>query len=184
VAGLCGSLRAASINRKLLVEAGELMPEGMSLHILSFEEVPIYSADTQEQGFPDVVVALGAALAQADALLVASPEYNFSIPGGLKNALDWVSRLPDQPLKGKPVALMGASPGPVGTARMQYDLRKVFHFMEAHVLLKPEIFFGNAGSRLDEKGRLVDPVTRKFIADQMLALQKWTRAVDAMRSTN
>jgi chromate reductase, NAD(P)H dehydrogenase (quinone) len=172
VAGLCGSLRAASYNRSALEAAGRLMPSGMRLEVQSFAQIPIYDADEQERGWPPAVLALGEAIAGADAVLIASPEYNFSVPGGLKNALDWLSRLPQQPLKEKPVAILGAATGPVGTARMQYDLRRIFHFMEARVLLKPEVFIGNAKSKFDAEGRLTDETTLRFIGEQMAALQR------------
>jgi chromate reductase len=119
------------------------------------------------------VLALGAEIARADAVLIATPEYNFSIPGVLKNAIDWISRLPDQPFKNKPVAILGASPGPVGTARAQYDLRKVFVFLDAHVLNKPEIMISNAGTRFDAEGKLTDETSRKFLASQIEALRAW-----------
>lgn len=175
VAGLCGSLRAASYNRASLDAAGRLMPAGMALRIEPFAQIPIYCADEQERAWPREVLALGEAIAQADAVLIASPEYNFSVPGGLKNALDWLSRLPNQPFKGKPVAIMGAATGPVGTARMQYELRRVMHGLEAQVLLKPEIFISNAKSKFDSEGRLVDEVTLKFIGDQMTAFERLIR---------
>jgi chromate reductase len=175
VAGLCGSLRAASYNLGSLEAAGRLMPAGMALRIASFGQIPIYSADEQERAWPAAVLELGEAIARADAVLIASPEYNFSVPGGLKNAIDWLSRLPQQPFKGKPVAIMGAATGPVGTARMQYELRRILHGLEAQVLLKPEIFVSNAKAKFDSEGRLVDEATLKFIGDQMLALQRLIR---------
>ena len=175
VVGLCGSLRAASYNRAALDAAGRLMPSGMALRIGTFSQVPIYCPDGQERAWPSDVVALGQTIAQADAVLIASPEYNFSVPGGLKNALDWLSRLPEQPFRGKPVAIMGAATGPVGTARMQYDLRKILHCLEAQVLLKPEIFIGQAKTKFDANGHLVDEVTLQFITEQMLALQRLIR---------
>jgi len=171
VAGLCGSLRAQSYNRAALAAAGRLMPTGMSLTVASFVQVPVYNADEQEQGWPEAVTALGDAIRRADAVLIASPEYNFSVPGGLKNALDWLSRLPQQPFKGKPVALMGASGGGLGTARMQYELRKILHFLEAQVLLKPEIFIGHAQTKFDGRGQLTDEPTRRLIGEQMRALK-------------
>lgn len=175
VFGLCGSLRAASYNRAVLDAAGRLMPSGMVLRIGTFSQVPIYCPDEQERAWPLDVVALGQAIAQADAVLIASPEYNFSVPGGLKNVLDWLSRLPEQPFRGKPVAIMGAATGPVGTARMQYDLRKILHCLEAQVLLKPEIFIGHAKTKFDAAGHLVDATTLQFVQDQMVALQRLIR---------
>lgn len=179
VAGLCGSLRAASYNRSALQAAGRLMPAGMNLRVASFAEIPVYCADEQERAWPSAVLALGEAIAQADAVLICSPEYNFSVPGGLKNALDWLSRLPRQPFKGKPVAIMGAATGPVGTARMQYDLRRILQFLDAQVLLKPEIFISNAKAKFDDEGQLVDETTLKFIGDQMTALERLIRREQA-----
>jgi chromate reductase, NAD(P)H dehydrogenase (quinone) len=175
VAGLCGSLRAASYNWAALDAAGRLMPAGMTLRVEEFAKFPIYCSDEQERGWPREVLELGQAIADADAVLIGSPEYNFSVPGGLKNAIDWLSRLPRQPFKGKPVAIMGAATGPVGTARMQYELRRVMHGLEAQVLLKPEVFISNAKSKFDGEGRLVDEVTLKFIKDQMAAFERLIR---------
>jgi chromate reductase len=179
VVGLCGSLRAASYNQAALEAAGRLMPPGMALRVASFAQFPIYCADEQERAWPSAVLALGDAIAMAEAVLICSPEYNFSVPGGLKNALDWVSRLPQQPFKGKPVAIMGAATGPVGTARMQYELRRILHGLEAQVLLKPEIFISNAKAKFDSEGQLVDEITLKFIGDQMTALERLIRREQA-----
>lgn len=173
VAGLCGSLRSASYNRAALQAAAGLMPQGMRLEELGFAGLPHYCADEQERGWPPGVVQLGEAIARADAVLIASPEYNFGIPGAFKNALDWLSRLPQQPFKGKPVAILGAATGPLGTARVQYEVRRVLHSLEARVLLKPEVFIGNAQAKFDAAGRLVDEPTRRFVAEQMLALARW-----------
>jgi len=180
VLGVCGSQRTGSYNGFALRAAGELMPQGMTLEPGSFAGIPIYSPDEQAKGFPDPVLALARAIAEADGVLFASPEYNFSIPGGLKNAIDWVSRLPQQPFKGKPVAILGASTGPVGTARMQYDLRRVMHFVEAQVLLKPEIFIGQAAGKFDAQGRVTDELTRKLLGDQMLAFANFIRRAQAI----
>ncbi|NRF67725.1 NAD(P)H-dependent oxidoreductase [Aquincola sp. S2] len=181
VLGLCGSLRERSYNRAALDAAGELMPESAILAIGDFSDVPVYNADHQAAGWPAAVLALGDAVRHADAVLIASPEYNFSIPGGLKNALDWLSRLPEQPFKGKPVAIMGAATGPVGTARMQYDLRRVLQFLDAEVLQKPEIFIAHAATKVNADGRLVDETTRRFIGDQMRALVELTARTRSAR---
>lgn len=181
VIGLCGSLRSSSYNRAALDAAGASMPDGMTLEMAQWSKIPIFNADDQASGWPESVVALGDAIRLADAVLIASPEYNFSVPGGLKNALDWLSRLPEQPFKDKAVAIMGASAGPLGTARMQYDLRRILHFLEAHTLLKPEVFIGNAQAKFDENGRLADEVTRRFIGDQMVALERWVLRLRSSR---
>ena len=185
VLGLCGSLRMASYNGFALEAAAQAMPAGMAMQRGSFARLPIYDADDQAIAWPEDVLVLGEQVRAADAVLICSPEYNFSVPGGLKNALDWLSRLPDQPFRGKPVAIMGAATGPVGTARMQYDLRKILHFLEASVLLKPEVFIGGAQAKFDAQGALIDEATRKFIGDQMRALRDWTlrcRALDGFEA--
>lgn len=169
VLGVCGSLRAQSFNMAALRAAAELMPGGVSLQIATLHGIPVYNGDDQAQGWPPAVQALADAIRASDGVLIASPEYNFSIPGGRKNALDWLSRLPDRPIKAMPVAILGAATGPVGTARMQYDLHKVLQFLEADALLRPEVFIGQAASRFDDAGRLMDPATRGFVADQMRA---------------
>ena len=169
VLGLCGSLRTQSFNMAALRAAAELMPSDVNLQIATLHGIPVYNGDDQAKGWPPALQALADAIRASDGVLIASPEYNFSIPGGLKNALDWLSRLPDQPINGMPVAILGAATGPVGTARMQYDLRKVLQFLEADVLLKPEVFIGQAASRFDDAGHLVDAATRGFVADQMRA---------------
>ena len=169
VLGLCGSMRAQSFNMAALRAAAELMPSDVNLQIATLHGIPVYNGDDQAKGWPPALQALADAIRASDGVLIASPEYNFSIPGGLKNALDWLSRLPDQPIKGMPVAILGAATGPVGTARMQYDLRKVLQFLEGDVLLRPEVFIGHAASRFDDSGRLVDAATRGFVADQMRA---------------
>jgi chromate reductase, NAD(P)H dehydrogenase (quinone) len=133
------------------------------------------------QGWPAPVAALRERIRRADGLVIATPEYNFSIPGGLKNVLDWVSRGDDQPFAGKPVAILTASPGPLGGARVQYDLRKVMLFLNAMPLVKPEVFIGGAMAKFDAaSGRCTDEVTRKFVGDQMLAFARWIEAVKRM----
>ena len=180
IAGLCGSLREASINRHALRAAGSLMPQDMRLEIAEIREVPMFDADLLRQGMPAPVQALRETLRHADGVLIATPEYNFSIPGVLKNALDWISRGDDQPLAYKPVAIVSAAPGPVGGARMQYDLRKVLLFMNAQVLAKPEVFITLAEKKFDAQGQCVDPATCEVMAAQMTAFQKWVGMVRAM----
>jgi chromate reductase, NAD(P)H dehydrogenase (quinone) len=147
----------------------------------SFSEFPLYNADVQNSsGFPGPVNALAAAIDGADGVIIVTPEYNFSIPGGLKNAIDWVSRLPKQPFAGKPIALQSASPGPLGGARVQYDLRRSMVFLDAYVLNKPEIFIGSCAGKLDEKtGEIKDEVTRNFIKQQLAAFVPFIERVGA-----
>jgi chromate reductase len=180
IVGLCGSLRAGSLNRMALRLAGEAMPTGMRLDPVEIRDVPLFDGDVLAQGFPAPVTALRERIRRADGVLIVTPEYNFSIPGVLKNALDWVSRGDDQPFAYKPVAIMSASPGPLGGARVQYDLRKVLLFMTAQVLAKPEVFIGGAASKFGPDGQCTDDVTRKFAIDQMTAFKRWIGAVKRM----
>ncbi len=182
IVGLCGSLRQASINHAALRLAGELIPAGMTLDIADWREVPVFDGDVLAQGLPPAVAALRERIRRADGVVIATPEYNFSVPGGLKNVLDWLSRGDDQPWTHKPVAVLSASPGPLGGARVQYDLRKVMLFLNAAVLVKPEVFIGGAGSKFDATGRCTDDTTRKFVGDQMAAFQRWIAGVRRMQA--
>jgi len=169
---ICGSLRKGSYNAMLQRALPALAPSGMTLKPApSFADFPIYNADIQNSsGFPAAVNTLADAIRAADGVIIITPEYNFSIPGGLKNAIDWVSRLQNQPFAGKPIALQSASPGPLGGARVQYDVRRAMVFLDAFTLNKPEVFVGNCASKLDEKtGELKDEATRNFIKQQLAA---------------
>ena len=180
VVAICGSLRKGSFNRQLMTASMGLAPAGMTIkEAPSFASFPIYNFDDQQAtGVPASVEALSAAIKAADGVLVVSAEYNWSIPGGLKNAIDWVSRLQNQPFAGKPVALQSASPGPVGGARVQYDMRKAMAFLDAFVLNKPEIFIGNCMSKFDEKtGELKDEQTRGFLKQQLAAFAPYIARV-------
>jgi chromate reductase, NAD(P)H dehydrogenase (quinone) len=172
VVSICGSLRKGSYNRMLMQSLPALAPPGMTIaEAPSFAQLPLYNADVQaSSGFPAAVTALADAIRAADGVIFCTPEYNFSLPGGLKNAIDWVSRLPDQPFPGKPIAIQSASPGPLGGARVQYDLRRMMMFLDALTLNKPEVFVGNCASRFEEKtGALTDATTRDFVKQQLAA---------------
>lgn len=177
VLGICGSLRAKSFNRSALLAAAELMPAGMQLTVADYADVPLFNQDVQDKGIPEAVMHLAQQIREADALLIASPEYNFSISGVLKNAIDWLSRVPAPPFKDKPVAILSATMGPLGGARQQYDLRKVLGSQDALVLVKPEVFIGQAQTKFDAEGKLTDAATRKAVTDQMLALERWIARV-------
>src|SRR5437667_11893360 len=167
---ICGSLRKGSYNAMVQRLLPSLAPEGMKLTPApSFAEFPLYNADIQNStGFPAPVNALADAIRAADGVIFCSPEYNFSIPGGLKNAIDWLSRLPNQPFAGKPIALQSASPGPLGGGRVQYDMRRAMVFLDAFTLNKPEIFIGGCASKLDEKtGEIKEEATRGFIKHKL-----------------
>jgi chromate reductase len=149
----------------------ELAPPGMTFtEAPSFREIPLYDADIQgSTGFPAAASTLAGAIRAADGLVICTPEYNFSMPGGLKNAIDWLSRMPNQPFGGKPVAIQSASPGPLGGARVQYDLRRVLQYFDVTILNKPEIFVGGCAAKFNESGALTDATTRDFIKQQLAA---------------
>ena len=178
VLGISGSLRKGSYNSMALRAAQKLAPEGMKLEIADIAGIPIYNDDVRTAGEPDAVAALKAQVRAADAVLLATPEYNFSIPGVLKNTLDWLSRPPEPPFDGKPVAIMGASPGPVGTARVQYDLRKILVYMNTFTVNKPEVFIGAAQTKFNAQGDLTDETTAKFISDLLVSLQNLKQRVN------
>ncbi len=175
ILGIAGSIRKASLNRAALRAAAELVPEGAELSTFEIDEIPPFNQD-KEADPPPVVTAFKAAIRDADAILFVSPEYNYSIPGVLKNAIDWASRpYGDSAWEGKPAAIMGVSGGAIGTARMQYDLRKVMVFLNMFPINRPEVMIGNSGERFDDEGNLTDDATRKIMAKQLAALVEWTR---------
>jgi chromate reductase, NAD(P)H dehydrogenase (quinone) len=181
---ICGSLRKGSYNAMVQRALPGLAPEGMTLKPApSFAEFPLYNADIQNStGFPAVVNVLAEAIRAADGVIFCTPEYNFGIPGGLKNAIDWVSRLPNQPFAGKPIALQSASPGPLGGGRVQYDMRRAMVFLDAFALNKPEIFIGSCASKIDEKtGEIKDEATRGFIKQQLAAFATFIAQVAAKK---
>jgi len=176
VISICGSLRKGSYNRMVMNLLPGYAPEGMKIkEAPPFSEFPLYNADFENSsGFPAPVQKLAEAVRAADGVIFVSPEYNFSIPGGLKNAIDWVSRLPSQPFAGKPIALQSAAAGILGGGRMQYDLRRCMIFLDALTLNKPEIFIGNCSQRIDEKtGQIKDEQTVGFIKQQLAAFAKF-----------
>ena len=177
VLGICGSLRAGSYNKATLRTAIELKPPGMTIETADIGSIPLYNEDVRAQGFPPPVEKLRAQIAAADALLFVTPEYNYSMPGLLKNAIDWASRPPDQPFAGKPIAIMGAGAGMAGTARAQYDLRRCCVFLDMHPVNRPEVLIGQAQTKFDAQGRLTDEAARGFIRDLLVALDKWTRLI-------
>ena len=175
VLGISGSLRKKSFNTAALRAAQELAPDGMRIHLRTLEDIPAYNEDLREEGYPEPVQTLRSAIAAADAVLIVTPEFNYSIPGVLKNAIDWASRPPQQPFDAKPVAIMGASPGRLGTARAQYHLRQCFVYLNAMVLNRPEVMVAGASALFDSDGRLNDASTREHIAKMLEALLAWAR---------
>src|ERR1700726_4129070 len=177
VLGICGSLRKASFNRAALNTAIELRPAGMDVTVADISQIPLYNEDVRAQGFPPPVETLRQQIKAADALLFACPEYNYSMSGVLKNAIDWASRPPDQPFAGKPVAMISAAAGMAGGARAQYDLRRSCVFLDMHPLNKPEVLIGQAQTKFDADGNLTDEAANGFIRDMMAALAAWTRLI-------
>jgi chromate reductase len=175
ILGISGSLRKNSYNTAALRAASELLPEGVTMEIFDLSSIPIYNDDVREQGYPAAVQTFRDKIAAADAVLIATPEYNYSVPGMLKNAIDWASRPPAQPFDGKPVGIMGASPGVLGTARAQYHLRQSFVFMNGMVLNRPEVMIGGAATKFDGSGKLTDATTRDFLQKFLVALAAWSQ---------
>lgn len=178
ILGIPGSLRAGSYNGALLRAAAEVLPPGVGLEVFALNEIPPYNADVQAGGDPEAVRELKRRLLGADAVLIATPEYNYSIPGVLKNAIDWVSRPPKTcAFRNKPVGLMGASSGESGTIRGQLALRQVFVYLDSYVMAQPELRVTNAGQRFDENGALIDEELRERLRAYLAALVDWARLV-------
>jgi chromate reductase len=175
VLGFAGSLRRASFNRMLLRSAVDLAPAGMTIDVFELDMIPQYNGDVEAQGDPEPVAEWKEAIQRADAILVVTPEYNFGMPGVLKNAIDWASRPPGKSvLNGKPAAIMGASPGGFGTSRAQLQLRQAFLFTQTHAVLYPEVLVAKAHEKFDAEGRLTDEPTRRFVRQLLEALAAWS----------
>src|SRR4051794_30337211 len=181
VLGICGSLRRGSYNMAALRAAVALKPANMNVTIADISQIPLYDQDIRQQGVSPPVETLRRQIAESDALLFACPEYNYSMTGVLKNAIDWASRPPEQPFAGKPCAILGAAAGMAGSARAQYDLRRSCVFLDMHPLNKPEVLIGQAQTKFDESGKLLDEAARGFIRDMMAALDRWTRQIGGKR---
>jgi chromate reductase len=180
--GISGSLRQGSLNTATLRTLPELAPPGVKIESGEIGDLPLYNDDLRQAGYPAAVQRLRDQVQRADAIIFVTPEYNYSVPGVLKNAIDWVSRPPDQPFAGKPASMMGASPGGLGTGRAQYHLRQVGVYLDLKFLNGPEIMISQAKERFDPEGRLIHEPTREFIRKHLLALQHWTRVIQAGRT--
>ena len=175
ILGILGSLRKASFNRHALVDAQALVPAGAALEIVELEGTPPFNQDQEKQP-PTRVTELKAKVRAADAILFATPEYNYSIPGVLKNAIDWASRpYGDNAWQGKPVAVMGASVGILGSARAQYHLRQCFVFLNMYPVNQPEVLIASAAQRFNERGELTDETSRELIRKLLAELMAWTK---------
>ncbi len=176
VLGFAGSTRVHSVNAGLLRAAGEVLPEGMGLEIFDLAPIPFFNLDLLDAGkVPQVVLDLKAKIAEADALLIATPEYNYSIPAVLKNAIDWASRpAKESPLSGKPVAILGAG-GKMGTSRAQAHLRQIGLGTNMQMLTRPEVLVQFAPTKFDANGNLTDAATREELRALLVSLAAWTR---------
>jgi chromate reductase len=174
---ICGSLRKGSYNAALARTLPSLAPEGMTIKPApAFHTMPIYNHDIQDVGFPADVIAWADAIRAADGVIIVSPEYNWSIPGGLKNAIDWVSRLEEVPFKEKPVALQSCARGALGGARMQYQMRQSLTSIDAFLFNKPEIFVTFSAKKFDEKTlALTDQPTIDIVKQQLGSFGKFIR---------
>ena len=173
--GMSGSLRRGSYNTMLLKAAAQLLPTDVSMEIISIEDIPLYNADLDlpaAKQRPQVVEHFRKMLTDADGILISSPEYNYSIPGGLKNAIDWASRGEDSPLLRKPVAVIGATTGLWGTARMQLSFHNVFLFLDMKPVYKPEVLVAQAEKKFDKNGNLTDEMAKKLIKQKLEALKE------------
>jgi chromate reductase, NAD(P)H dehydrogenase (quinone) len=179
ILGIAGSLRKGSYNRAALRAAQQLAPADAEVEIFELDGIPPFSEDIEREP-PAKVAELKEKIRAADTILLVTPEYNYSIPGVLKNAIDWASRpYGDSAWEGKPVAIMGASVGALGTARAQYHLRQVFVFLNMHAINKPEVMIGNASQRFDEQGNLTDETTKDLIGQLLQNLVAWARQLRA-----
>jgi len=175
ILGFAGSLRKDSYNKALLYAASNLVPKDAKLEIFSLEGIPPFNQDLEDR-MPQKVKEFKAKIRAADALLIATPEHNYSVPGVLKNAIDWASRpYDDNSFEGKPVAVMSAFPGMLGGARAQYHLRQVLVSLNMHAINRPEVIVGSVDEKIDEKGNLIDGETRKRIGQLLESLVDWTK---------
>ena len=174
---LLGSLRKASYNAAIARALPSLAPDGVTIEPLgSMADLPLYDADIQAEGFPKPALAMAETIRAADGVIIVTPEYNYSVPGALKNALDWLSRVSPQPFAGKPVAIQTASPGAIGGARCQYHLRQILVFLDAHVLNKPEVMVGGVAGKIDaETLEILDTATSDFLSGQLAAFATFAR---------
>ena len=174
ILGIAGSLRKDSFNKAALRAAAGLVPDSAEIEIYDIDGFPCFNQD-MDQDPPGKVTEFKQKIRDADAILFSSPEYNYSIPGVLKNAIDWASRpYGDSAWDGKPAAIMGCSPGNIGTARMQYHLRQVMVFLNMFPLNRPEVMIGKCAEKFDSDGNLTDEKTKEFIGQMLVSLVDWT----------
>ena len=183
ILGIAGSLRRDSYNRAALRAAAQLVPPGATIEIFELDGIPSFNQD-EEQNPPAKVVELKRRIREADAILIVTPEYNYSIPGVLKNAIDWASRpYGDSAWNGKAAAIMGASVGSIATARAQYHLRQIMVFLNMFPINQPEVMIGKASQRFDSQGNLTDDATKKLIRQLLQNLVEWSRRIGQTEAT-
>jgi chromate reductase, NAD(P)H dehydrogenase (quinone) len=179
ILGFAGSLRKGSYNRSLLRAAGQLLPQDATLEVFDLSDIPPFNQDLEANMHPKVR-EFKSIIRESDAILIATPEYNYSVPGVLKNAIDYASRpYGDNPFNDKPVAIMSASVGMLGGARAQYHLRQMFVFLNMHAINAPEVIVTSASDKFDAEGNLLDENTRKFLTQLLQNLSNWTRRLRA-----
>jgi len=176
ILAISGSLRSGSFNTRLLRAIAAAAPEALRLDIITPRGVPLYDGDEEaKQGIPRIVEELQERIRAADGIVISTPEYNFSVPGVLKNMIDWLSRGAHQPFNGKHIGIVGASAGPIGTARAQYHLRMVLQALNGVVMPRPEIFMSNSGDKFAPDGTLTDEATNKVIGVWLKHFEPWAR---------
>lgn len=173
VLGISGSLRKGSYNSGVLRAAQTLAPAEMKISVWDIAAIPLYNEDVYQQGFPPAVEKFREAVRAADALLIVTPEYNYSVPGVLKNAIDYASRPPAHPFSGKPAMIMGASPSVTGTARSQAHLRQVLTCLNVATMPYPDVLIGSALTKFDDQGNLTDEKTKEFLRKNLAGFQNW-----------
>lgn len=179
ILGIAGSLRKDSYNKAVLRAAKELVPGNADLEIFDITDIPPFNQDHEQQP-PAIVKIFKEKIKQADAILFVTPEYNYSIPGVLKNAIDWASRpYGESAWEDKPVAIMGAAGGTIGTARAQYHLRQTFVFLNMHPVNRPEVMITHAPEKFDDNGNLSDEETKVKIKELLVELVSWTKRLKA-----
>ena len=179
IVGICGSLRKGSINRKALLAAKELLPASMDMEIVEIGDLPIYNFDIQQIGFPPDATRLYERIKKADGVFVATPEHNATMPAALKNVIDWMSRFRPTPFDQKPCAVISASPGPMAGARVQAEFRRSMAFVNALVMILPEVFIAYAPTKFDDNGRFTDEAGREFLSKLLTAFEDWVRRIKA-----
>ena len=174
ILGIAGSLRDSSFNKALLKASIELQPENMKIEEFDISPLPMYDEDVREEGDPPTVIQFKKKIADSDGLLIVTPEYNYSIPGVLKNAIDWASRPPaETPLNKKPLAIMGATSGRMGTVRAQLHLRQIAVYTNMYTMNKPEVMISNAKDKFDPEGKLIDKSTIEHVRKLLEAFAGW-----------